>query len=109
MAAAKASWAASSATSKSPNKRIRVALIRPQSDRYKASTAESEVEDMADNKKFMIRVSIPAVPVRLTNGGTQKMKYMLLVYLDEKALSDDEREHCYVESAQLTQDLNIKG
>src|SRR5687767_13207202 len=37
------------------------------------------------------------------------MKYMLLLYLDEKALSDDEREHCYVESAQLTQDLNAKG
>lgn len=37
------------------------------------------------------------------------MKYMLLVYLDEKALTDEEREHCYVESAQLTQDLNAKG
>ena len=37
------------------------------------------------------------------------MKYMLLVYLDEKALSDEEREHCYVESAQLTQDLNTRG
>lgn len=37
------------------------------------------------------------------------MKYMLLVYLDEKALSDEEREHCYVESAQLTQSLNSKG
>jgi hypothetical protein len=37
------------------------------------------------------------------------MKYMLLVYLDEKALSDDERQHCYLESAQLTQDLNSKG
>lgn len=37
------------------------------------------------------------------------MKYMLLVYMDEKALSDEEREHCYVESAQLTQDLNTKG
>lgn len=37
------------------------------------------------------------------------MKYMLLVYLDEKALNDEEREHCYVESAQLTQDLNSKG
>jgi hypothetical protein len=37
------------------------------------------------------------------------MKYMLLVYLDEKALSDEERQHCYVESAQLTQDLNSKG
>ena len=37
------------------------------------------------------------------------MKYMLLVYLDEKALSDDERDHCYVESAQLAQRLNSSG
>ncbi len=37
------------------------------------------------------------------------MKYMLLVYLAEDALSDTEREHCYVESAQLTQDLNATG
>lgn len=37
------------------------------------------------------------------------MKYMLLVYLDEQALSETEREQCYVESAQLTQDLNSAG
>ncbi len=37
------------------------------------------------------------------------MKYMMLVYLDEQAMSDDERQHCYVESAQLTQQLNSKG
>jgi hypothetical protein len=37
------------------------------------------------------------------------MKYMLLVYMDEHAISDEERAHCYVESAQLTQDLNAKG
>jgi hypothetical protein len=37
------------------------------------------------------------------------MKYMLLVYLDEQVLSDSEREHCYVESARLTQDLNATG
>src|SRR5436305_2201399 len=37
------------------------------------------------------------------------MKYMLLVYMDEQAMTDEEREHCYVESAQLTQDLNTKG
>jgi len=37
------------------------------------------------------------------------MKYMLLVYLDEQALSDSEREHCYVESAELTQQLNSSG
>ena len=37
------------------------------------------------------------------------MKYMLLVYLDEQALSETERQHCYVESAQLTQELNSSG
>src|SRR5438094_3717648 len=37
------------------------------------------------------------------------MKYMLLVYMDEQAMTDEEREHCYVESAQLTQDLNTNG
>jgi hypothetical protein len=37
------------------------------------------------------------------------MKYMLLVYLAEDAMSDSEREHCYVESAQLAQDLNASG
>jgi hypothetical protein len=37
------------------------------------------------------------------------MKYMLLVYLDEHALSETERADCYVKSAQLTQDLNATG
>ncbi|MBE9178022.1 YciI family protein [Oculatella sp. LEGE 06141] len=37
------------------------------------------------------------------------MKYMLLIYMDENALSETEREHCYVESAQLAQELNAKG
>jgi hypothetical protein len=37
------------------------------------------------------------------------MKYMLLVYLNEQAMTDEERAHCYVESAQLTQDLNATG
>jgi hypothetical protein len=37
------------------------------------------------------------------------MKYMLLVYLDEQALSGAEREHCYVGSAQLARDLNSSG
>jgi hypothetical protein len=37
------------------------------------------------------------------------MKYMLLVYLAEDAMTETERTHCYVESAQLTQDLNAKG
>ncbi len=37
------------------------------------------------------------------------MKYMLLVYLDEKALSESERQDCYVKSAQLAQDLHSSG
>lgn len=37
------------------------------------------------------------------------MKYMLLIYLEENALSETERAHCYVESAQLAQDLHAKG
>ncbi len=37
------------------------------------------------------------------------MKYMLLVYMDEKAMTDDERQACYGESAQLTQDLHNRG
>ncbi len=36
------------------------------------------------------------------------MRYMLLVYLDEQALSESEREHCYVESAQLARDLSAQ-
>jgi hypothetical protein len=37
------------------------------------------------------------------------MKYMLLVYLDEQAMDEAEREQCYVESAQLAQDLHASG
>jgi hypothetical protein len=37
------------------------------------------------------------------------MKYMLLVYYDEKALSDSERQQCYIDSAQLTQELYAEG
>ena len=37
------------------------------------------------------------------------MKYMLLVYLDEHALSENEREECYVKSAKLAQDIHTSG
>ena len=37
------------------------------------------------------------------------MKYMLLVYLDEQAMSESEREQCYGDSAQLARDLNLSG
>lgn len=37
------------------------------------------------------------------------MTYMLLVYLSEQALSESEREKCYVESAQLARHLHSSG
>ena len=37
------------------------------------------------------------------------MKYMLLIYLDENALSEDERQACYVESTALAHDLKASG
>jgi hypothetical protein len=37
------------------------------------------------------------------------MKYMLLIYRDEKAMDEAEREHCYVESTQLAHDLKTNG
>ena len=37
------------------------------------------------------------------------MKYMLLVYLDEKALSTEERERCFVDSARLARELHASG
>ena len=38
------------------------------------------------------------------------MKYMLLIYLDEKhPLSEDERQACYQESTKLAEELHTKG
>lgn len=37
------------------------------------------------------------------------MKYMLLIYAEEKTLADAEREKCYAESAQLCRDLDARG
>jgi hypothetical protein len=37
------------------------------------------------------------------------MKYMLLIYTDEKSWTNDEREHCYAESTELIHELNARG
>jgi hypothetical protein len=37
------------------------------------------------------------------------MKYMLLIYGDEHALSETERQDCYTESTQLVQQLHSNG
>ena len=37
------------------------------------------------------------------------MKYMLLIYGDEQALSETERQECYTESTQLAHEINSNG
>jgi hypothetical protein len=37
------------------------------------------------------------------------MKYMLLIYMGGQAMTEAEREHCYVESTQLAHDLKASG
>ena len=37
------------------------------------------------------------------------MKYMLLIYSDENAWAEGERERCYAESVRLTRELHAKG
>ena len=37
------------------------------------------------------------------------MKYMLLIYGDEHALSETERKDCYTESTQLAHDIHASG
>ena len=37
------------------------------------------------------------------------MRYMLLIYADENAWTDAERQACYEESTNLTHDLNTRG
>jgi hypothetical protein len=37
------------------------------------------------------------------------MKYLLLIYMGEKAMSESERASCYGESARLCQDLDAAG
>jgi hypothetical protein len=37
------------------------------------------------------------------------MKYMMLVYSDEKCWTDGEREHCIAESTKLTHELHKQG
>jgi hypothetical protein len=64
-------------------------------------------------KTFSAEVSIEDNLVRLTeakeNYGDNPMKYLLLIYMEENAMSETEREHCYVKSAQLAQNLKAQG
>jgi hypothetical protein len=37
------------------------------------------------------------------------MKYLLLIYMNEGAMTESEREQCYRDSTQLAEDLHAKG
>ena len=37
------------------------------------------------------------------------MKYMMLIYMEDQAMNEAEREHCYVESTELAQELKANG
>src|SRR5262245_20614083 len=37
------------------------------------------------------------------------MRFLLLIYLDEKAMNDAQRQECYGESTRLAHDLNARG
>ena len=37
------------------------------------------------------------------------MQYMLLIYLDEQALSEEQRDQCYLDSATFARDLHAEG
>lgn len=37
------------------------------------------------------------------------MKYVLLIYMEENAMNQTEREHCYVKSARLARELDANG
>jgi hypothetical protein len=63
-------------------------------------------------------MSIPVFPERLSDDGgagplqnpkEEAMKYMLLIYAADKAVSESDREHCYAESTQLTHELHARG
>src|ERR1700739_215687 len=110
-AAAKASCDASSAASKSPNSRISAATIRPQSDRYTASKAEVTSGGMPHDNFFCVGLSIWANPVRFTYGGPH-MKYMLLIYKEEKAwagFTEAQRQGFMGEFMKFTQQIQSAG
>jgi hypothetical protein len=51
----------------------------------------------------------PPETTRPLNQGANAMKYMLLIYTDEKAYAEGEREKCVTESTQLTHELHARG
>jgi hypothetical protein len=57
---------------------------------------------------FSARLSISAAASRFTHEEIG-MKYMMLIYLDEKAMDEVTRDKCYVESAAYAHQLHAQG
>jgi hypothetical protein len=49
------------------------------------------------------------IPDQPPHDRSRIVKYMLLIYSDEAAWTEAEREHCYAESIELTRQLHAKG
>src|ERR1051326_8009076 len=60
-------------------------------------------------RSLAVRLIARAVTGRPLQKEAHTMKYMLLVYLEEKALSEAERQQCYVKSANLAQEIHSRG
>jgi hypothetical protein len=62
---------------------------------------------------FRLPERLPGDSVELTpevlNQEENAMKYLLLIYTDEKAWTEGEREKCFAESTQLTHELHARG
>src|SRR4051794_5206525 len=52
---------------------------------------------------------MPIGPQLRTLPGGDRMKYMLLIYTDENAWTETERDSCFAESIQLTHQLDAEG
>src|SRR5262245_29091785 len=110
-AAANASCADSSARSKSRTRRIRVATMRLQSDRYTASTAASTlaaIDPTVDN----LRAGVDPVFDRSIHRGRHNVKYMMLICRDEplwETLGAEERGRIYAETLALSEELTARG
>ena len=68
----------------------------------------SAVRDMPDCEFFVSGCRFGHPPFDLLMENTQ-MKYILLIYADEQAWTESERQECYGESTQLAHTLKSKG
>src|SRR4051812_16168222 len=83
---------------------------RASSPRWYGAACTCASRACAHSSRFDARTGDRRGNARLCSSNEgREMKYMLLIYGVEDAWIEGERERCYVESAQLTQELHTKG